>query len=469
MTLHRRSVLGAGVAAAAAAVAGVGAGGAAVVGLAAGLTVPPARAATGPLPTDAPRPPGVCAIDIAIAPVPADINPVGNAFPALQHLARVAESCSRPGLKVAFKLTPQARNETELAFAAGTASPFDAAVVSMGLFSSLYSRRQLYPMTALVEKYAARYRIEERMLVRVDGQVMAFAFVQNTQNLYFRQNLLARHQLAVPTSYGQMLAAAATLKAREPEIAFPIAQGFAKGFDSATEFTNILASLGGRYFAPGSAQPAFQGPAGVQAIALMRSVLPHMTPNALASNADDVMNQLQQGKSAMGVLWASRAQRMDDPVASKVVGKIGFAAAPAALPGGPSAAHLWWDGVVMPRNADAGGSGGPSPAGAAKRDAAFQVLMEMLGEDAVRQGNDLAIWVRSAYRPGRFGTGAAAALLAGAPVWPGEPFFSLAHAEVGKVLPDALKGERSPQDALAGAAAAYSRVAVEKGFLPRAS
>ena len=392
-----------------------------------------------------------------------DINLLGNSFPAIQHLARVAESCTRPGLKVAFKLTPQARNETELAFATHTASSFDAAVVSMGLFSSLYSRRQLFAMNALVEKYAARYNIEERMLVRVDGQVMAIAFMQNTQNLYFRQDLLDRHKLAVPTNYAQMLRAAATLKTQEPSISFPIAQGFAKGFDGATEFTNILASLGGRYFLPGSATPAFQGDAGVQAIELMRSVLPHMTPNALASNTDDVMNQLQQGKAAMGVLWASRASRMDDPAASKVVGKIGFAAAPAALAGGPSAAHLWWDGVVMPRNGEAGSSG--APANAAKRDATFQVLMEMLSEASVREGNDLAIWVRSVYRPGRFGTGVAAALQAGAPVWPGEPFFSLAHAEVGKVLPDALKGERTPQAALAGAAAAYARVAAEKGFL----
>ena len=54
------------------------------------------------------------------------------------------------------------------------------------------------------------------------------------------------------------------------------------------------------------------------------------------SNTDDVMNQFQQGKAAMGVLWATRAARMDDPAASKVVGKMEFVAAPAAVPGGKS-------------------------------------------------------------------------------------------------------------------------------------
>jgi hypothetical protein len=43
----------------------------------------------------------------------------------------------------------------------------------------------------------------------------------------------------------------------------------------------------------------------------------------------------------------------------------------------------------------------------------------------------------------------------------------LAHAEVGKVLPDALKGERSPRDALAAAAAAYASTAADKGFLQK--
>jgi ABC-type glycerol-3-phosphate transport system substrate-binding protein len=252
-----------------------------------------------------------------------------------------------------------------------------------------------------------------------------------------------------------MVQAAAVLQRQEPSITFPIAQGFAKGFDCATEFTNILAGLGGRFFQPGGALPAFNGADGVQAVAVMRSLMPYMTPNALASNSDDVVNQFQQGKAAMGVLWASRASRMDDATASKVVGQMAFAAAPAARAGGRGAAHLWWDAVVLPRN---------NPR---QREATFHVLMEGLSETAVKTGNDLGIWVRSVYSPGRFGTGVALSQRAGAPVWPSEPFFSLAHGEVGKLLPEALAGERTPQAVLDAAAAAYLRSATEKGFIRR--
>jgi ABC-type glycerol-3-phosphate transport system substrate-binding protein len=384
-----------------------------------------------------------------------EVQLVGNSFPAVAHIARIAEGCARPGFKVVFKLTPQARTETEHAFGAEGRSPFDAAAVSMAVFANLYARRQLQPLTDLVQRFGPRYRLEEKMLVRVNGEVMAIAFLQNTQNLYFRADLFAKHGLPVPTDYAQMVQAAAVLKRQEPSITFPIAQGFAKGFDGATEFTNILASLGGRFFQPGGALPAFNSAEGVHAIGLMRSLMPFMTPNVLASNADDVVNQFQQGKAAMGVLWASRASRMDDAAASKVVGQMQFAAAPAARTGGRSAAHLWWDAVVLPRN---------NPR---QREATFHVLMEGLSEAAVQSGNDLGIWVRSNYQPGRFGTGVALAQKGGAPVWPSEPFFSLAHSEVGKLLPEALAGEREPRAVLDAAAAAYAKSATEKGFVKR--
>ena len=291
------------------------------------------------------------------------------------------------------------------------------------------------------------------MLVRVDGEVMAVAFMQNTQNLYYRGDLFAKHNLSVPTNYTEMLQAASVLKRNEPSISFPIAQGFAKGFDCATEFVNMLSSLKGRMFQPGGALPAFNGQPGVQAIDTMRSLMAYMTPNALASNSDDVMNQFQQGKAAMGVLWASRASRMDDVAASKVVGQMQFAAAPSALPGGNSAAHLWWDAAVLPRN---------NPR---QREAAFHVLMQALSEATVKSGNDLGLWVRSVFRPGRFGTGVALAEKAGAPVWPSEPFFSLALSELGKQLPDALLGQRPPRAVLDSVASAYLRSAADKGFI----
>jgi multiple sugar transport system substrate-binding protein len=382
-----------------------------------------------------------------------DINVVGNAFPALQHVRRAMEACKRPGLSVAFKMTPEARQETERAFGSAGVSAFDAAVVSMGTYSVLRSKEQLQSMTDLVNKYRVKYNIEERMLVKFNGEVMAIAFMQNAQSFFYRKDIFDKHGLSVPTTYSDMVATAAVIKAKEPSIEFPIAQTFAKGWDSGTEFANLMVSAGGRFFKSGSAEPNFNDASGERAIEVMKSMLPYMTPNALATNSDDVMNQFQQGKAAMGVLWASRAARMDDPTASKVVGKMAFATAPSVTVGGKSATHLWWDGMVMPKNM------------AGDRDVVFQVLMEALGEETTRSGNDTAIWIRSVYQPTRFASGVLASIAAGAPIWPTEPFFGLAHGEIGKILPEALTGRLSAKAALDIAAAAYTRAATEQGFI----
>ncbi len=382
-----------------------------------------------------------------------NINVIGNAFPAMQHISKVMEACKRPGLSVSFKMTPEARQETERAFGSGGRSAFDAAVVSMGTYSSLRSKGQLQSMTDLVEKYRTRYNIEERMLVKFNGEVMAIAFMQNAQNFFYRKDIFDKHNLKVPATYAEMVEVAAVIKAKEAGIDFPIAQTFAKGWDSGTEFANLTISAGGRFFANDSAEPVFNDANGARAIDVMKSMLPYMTPNALASNSDDVMNQFQQGKAAMGVLWASRAARMDDPAASKVVGKMAFSAAPSVVAGGKAATHLWWDGVVMPKNI------------AGDRDTVFQVLMEALSEETTRSGNDTAIWIRSVYRPTRFASGVLTSIKAGAPIWPTEPFFSLAHSEIGKILPEALTGRMTPKAALDSAARAYRQAANEQGFL----
>jgi ABC-type glycerol-3-phosphate transport system substrate-binding protein len=304
---------------------------------------------------------------------PGEINIVGNSFPALQHIAKEMQSCTQGGLKVQFKMTPQIQQEVQQAFGSAGKSAFDAGVVSMGVFADLQSKGQLQPITDLVNKYKAKYKIEDNMLIKVNGEVMAIAFMQNAQNLFYRKDLFDKHGLKAPASYADMIAVAKTLREKEPGVEFPIAQTFAKGWDSATEFSNIFAGFGGRFFKPGSAAPDFNSDAGVKAFETMKAMTAYMTPNYLASNSDDVMNQFQQGKAAMGVLWATRASRMDDAAASKIVRKMEFTAAPAAVPGGRSATHLWWDGVVMPKNL------------AGDRETVFQVLMEALDEETTPQ------------------------------------------------------------------------------------
>ena len=130
-----------------------------------------------------------------------------------------------------------------------------------------------------------------------------------------------------------------------------------------------------------------------------------------------------------------------------------YAIAPAAIPGGKSATHLWWDGVAMPKNLGS------------DRDTVFQVLMDALDEETTKSGNDSTIWIRSVYKPTRFGTGVILSQKAGAPIWPTEPYLGLATGELGKLVPEALGGTMSPKQALDAAAANYVKAATEKGYI----
>ncbi|MEY2776098.1 MAG: hypothetical protein RLY30_196 [Pseudomonadota bacterium] len=378
------------------------------------------------------------------------VDILSNAFPAMSHLANAAERCRSSRGRISIKLTPTARQETEQGFSMRSRCPFDAAIVSMSVFSDLYARGQLSSMSDLYQ--SSKGSLEQRQLVMVDDQLMALAFMSNTQILYYRKDLLDRSGLSPPRDYRELLLAAAKLQ-RDYGLRYPVAQTFAKGWDCATEFTNLFVALGGRFFSRGTALPSFQGEHGQHAIEIMRAQMRYMSPNALSSNSDDVMNQLQQGRAALGVLWASRAARMDDPSASRVVGKIHFAAAPSALTGGPTAAHLWWDGFVMPRRSKA------------PREMTFSSLRYLLDPSHVKSGNDLAIWTHSSFRPGRFGSGVALAQAGRAATWPTEPFFGLAHSEIGQWIPEALAGEIKPEIALQRAADSYVRLARERGFI----
>ena len=189
--------------------------------------------------------PGLASAKCADIKGKADINIVSNSFPSVQHLAKEMESCNNANLKVAIKITPEARVEIERAFGSEGKSAFDAAVMSGGAYSNLVAKGQLQPMTDLVAKYKTKFKIEDNMLVKSNGEVLAIAFQQNAQNLYYRKDIFDKLGLKAPTTYAEMLQAAAVIKAKEPSIEFPIAQTFAKGFDISTEFVNMYVGFGG--------------------------------------------------------------------------------------------------------------------------------------------------------------------------------------------------------------------------------
>ena len=378
------------------------------------------------------------------------VDVIGNAFPVIDHIAKAMQACANSGLTVNVKVTDKARVETEQAFAAGT-SPFEVAHVSNGVLVNLLAKGQLQPMTDLVNKYKAQYKLEDRMLVTVGNDVYGIAFMANAQHLFYRKDALEKAGVQPPKTYPELLAALPKLKAAGFETPFTAA--YKTGWDIATEFTNIYLGDGGEFFAPGTAMPAFNNAKAVAALDTMNKLKGFMSPNALALATADVTTAFQQGQAAMGILWASRAAAMDDDKVSKVVNQIEFAAAPAVTAGGKPSNAIWWDAFVMPKQMDG------------DREAAFLVMMEGISEDTMKSGMTLTNWLRSGFQPNRHSKGVAETINANAAMWPDEPYFSLAHAALGKAASDVLAGTKPAAQALADAEREYIQTAKERGFI----
>lgn len=379
-----------------------------------------------------------------------EVNVLSNSIPVFTAIQKAMEECNRDGLKITFKQTREHYQEHTLFY--GARSPYDMAGVANETLTPLQAGHVLLPLNDLVAKYKDKYKIEDPMLIRIGDEILAIAFQVNSQHLFYRKDLLDAHELQVPTNYDEVLAAAEALKG-DPSIQFPLGGTYKSGWNLAQEFTNMFLAMGGEFFKPGTAEPAFNGEAGVRSLEMMKRLVGYMSPNALALDTTAVMQQFQGGQIAMANFWASRAQSVDDPAESKVAGKIGFAAAPAAVPGGPPASTIWWDGFVIAKNLDG------------DADLTFQVMMEGLKPEVVDANPDVAIWLRSNYKVGRLAEGTAATAEKGAPSYPMLPQQEVAHGAIGNNIGDFFAGRESAQQALADAEAAYRQAAKEAGIL----
>lgn len=379
-----------------------------------------------------------------------EVNVISNFFEALEVLANEMETCEGNGVVIDTKLTTDHKEETNKAFEAAT-SPFDAAAVANSSITLLQAKGQLMPLNDLVEKYRDEYDIEEGMLIRFGDDIAAIAFMVNAQHLFYRKDIFESAGVAVPTTWDELLAAADALKAAGVE--HPYGAAFGNSWELGNEYVNLLLANGGALFDPATSQSTFETPEAIAALETMGALYKHMSPNAMSMDFGDVKRQLQQGDVAMAILWGNEASAMDNPEESTVVDKIGFAPAPAMTAGGAPASTFWWDGYVIPKNLD----GDP--------DLTFQVLMHAMRADTVRANNDVTLWIRSAYEPGRYTSAITDTVVAGAPPFPMNPQASLAHSALGENIADFIVGKESAAESLADATRAYRAAAREQGLL----
>ncbi len=304
------------------------------------------------------------------------------------------------------------------------------------------------PLDDLIAAHGAQ--LKPNQLIKIDGKVMAVAMMVNNQHLMYREDILNDLNIAVPSTYAEMLDAAAKIK-EAGVVDYPIGGTFMTGWNLGEEFVNTFLGEGGTFFTDGN-MPNINNEKGIATLETMKALTEYMDPEYLVSDSTYVQQQFQQGKIAMANLWASRAGAMDDAAESQVVGKVNMAAAP--MGSEAPASSIWWDGIVIASNISD-----------EEAEAAFRVAMEGMDTEMVQANNDAAVWLIEGYVPGDLAAGAAATAMAGAKPYPASGAMGIMHTALGDGIADYLTGAKDAETTLADIEAAYLTAAKESGLV----
>ena len=378
---------------------------------------------------------------------------LSNDFEALHVIADAAETCATDGVEVTRNQTTEHKDIQVPALTTDPAT-YTVAIVATNSVVPLLNDDLIRPLDEYVEAYGQQ--LLPSQLIRVNGQIMAIAFMANAQHLFYREDILEENGIEVPTTYPELLAAAETLRANGV-METPLAANFKPGWDLAAEFVNTYLGTGAEFFAPGSAELAIENEDGIATLETLKSMTEYMSPDYVTYDTNAVKPFWDAGEIALATSWGSRAgayidaAETPDPAISETTK---FAAMPALTEGGLPAAALWWDGFTIAKNISDEDA-----------EASFRAMMVGISPEMMKENPTAAVWLIDGYEPTEAATGVVADLQGGARPYPMVPYMGLLHTALGDNLAEYLQGNESAEQALADVSAAYATAAREAGYL----
>ena len=384
--------------------------------------------------------------------ISARVSVVGNEFPAIQTVGAGAAACT--GAEVSTNLTAD-HQKINVPGMQGNPAEYTSAIVANSSIVALMNEDVIRPLDDLVAKHGGD--LKSSQLIKVNGKIMAVAFMANAQHLMYRKDVLADLGISVPKTYEEMLAAAETIRS-SGKMDNPVGGAYKAGWNLAQEFNNMFLGYGGSHFEAGSANPSVNSEAGVNALNMMKALSEYMNPDFLTHDSNVTNAEYRAGNIALLNMWGSRAS--SQPTAEGVTDAVknGHAiAGPMTVGGGSTAAStLWWDGWTVAKNISD-----------AEAEATFIAMMNAISPSMMSDENirTQAVWLIDGYKPTDAAIGVFEAAKMGTTPYPMLPYMGLMHTALGAELPDFMQGKESAEQALADVEAAYVAAAKEKGYL----
>ena len=377
---------------------------------------------------------------------------LSNDFAALHAVADWAGKCASDSVEVTANATEEHKNIQVPALTTNPAT-YTVAVIASNSIIPLLNDDLIRPLDDYVAKWGGQ--LQESQLIRINGKIMAIAFMANAQHLFYREDVLAEHGIEVPTSYEELFAAADKLRAAGV-MDSPITSAYKPGWDVAAEFVNTYLGTGNEFFKPGSAELAIDNADGMMVLETMAKMTSYMGQDWATYNTNEIKPIWEADQAALSISWGSRAGAYiaDDSPAPEIAANTSFAASPSIGGGSIPGAALWWDGFTIAKNISDEDA-----------EASFRAMMNGVSADMMAENNDAAVWLIDGYEASKAASGVIANVNGGARPYPMEPYMGLLHTALGDNLVEYLQGSESAEQAMADITTAYTTAAKEAGYL----
>lgn len=382
------------------------------------------------------------------------IRILGSDFPAIQAVTGTAEAnCGAAASEFVIDLKDNTRDLMNQALTPNPAE-YGSVVVANSTLTQLMNDGLVRPLNDLVEAYGQD--LNPSQLIRIGDDIMAVAFMANSQHLFVRSDILEEVGITeTPSTVEDVLAAAEAIRAAGI-MEYPIVMNLKSGWNVGEVFNLFYFAHGGDLFMPASAEPNINNAQALAALADIKALSEYANPDFLSQASNETQALWEAGQAALGIMWGSRGGVIldDEGSTAEVTENTLLSSAPTAGGGSIPAATLWWDGITIAANISD-----------EEAEATFAALVSALNADMVAEHNDDAVWLIDGYSPGPAAAGVSATAALGAKPYPMIPYINLMHNALGAELVDFLNGAESAEQALADVEAAYRTSAAEEGFL----
>lgn len=383
-----------------------------------------------------------------------NIRILSNDIKALHVVARGVEECKSQHVTITKNQTTEHKSIQVPALRQYPAR-YTIAMVSTNSFVPLLQMDLVRPLDEYVDKWGQD--LQESQLIKIDGKVMAIAFMANAQHLFYRKDILEENGIAVPKTYSDLLEAAKILQENQV-MKYPIVSNYKPGWDLGTEFINLYLGTQGSFFKRGTAELDINNQNSIDALNMMKSISKYMGPDYLTYTPTSIKPIWDAGEAAFLIGWGSRtsAYLSKDNLSKDIVDSTYFAAAPSMKPNSIPAAGLWWDGFTISKNISDKDA-----------EASFKAMMHAISpKRIIPKYSDDAVWLVKGYKPkNRSPSGVISDMKQGALPYPMFPYMDILHSAISNNLAGFMQGNESISQTLEDINSSYTTSAREAGFL----